>query len=126
MYSLKFMYRPQSRCCWRPAWIVCHRQKSGFCFYEAELRRLYGELLLMQSVPNFSEAETYIQQAVNLADKQQSKSLELRAAISLSRLWSQQDKNVEAQKLLTEIYGWFTEGFDTADLKKAKTILDEL
>jgi len=80
----------------------------------------------MQSVPNFSEAETYIQQAVNLADKQQSKSLELRAAISLSRLWSQQDKNVEAQKLLTEIYGWFTEGFDTADLKKAKTILDEL
>ena len=101
-------------------------EKGGFCFYEAELRRLYGELLLMQSISNSSEAETYMQQAFKLADKQQSKSLELRAAISLSRLWNQQGKNAEARKLLTEIFGWFTEGFGTADLKEATTTLDEL
>jgi len=100
--------------------------KGGFRFYEAELRRLHGELLLMQSDHNASEAETCIQQALDLADSQQSKSLKLRAAISLSRLWNQQDKKVEAHKLLREIYDWFTEGFGTADLKEAKALIDDL
>jgi class 3 adenylate cyclase/predicted ATPase len=101
-------------------------EKGGFRFYEAELRRLHGELLLMQSIPNASLAETCIQQALDLAGSQQSKSLELRAAISLSRLWNQQDKKAEAHKLLTEIYDWFTEGFGTADLKEAKALIDDL
>jgi len=101
-------------------------EKGGFCFYEAELRRLHGELLLMQSVPDASEAEICIQQALDLAASQQSKSLKLRAAISLSRLWNQQGKKIEALKLLEEIYGWFSEGFDTADLKEAKALMDDL
>ena len=101
-------------------------EKGGFRFYEAELRRLHGELLLMQSDPNASEAETCIQQALDLAHEQLSKSLELRAAISLSRLWIQQDKKLAAHKLLTEIYGWFSEGFDTADLKEARALMDDL
>jgi len=101
-------------------------EKGGFRFYEAELRRLHGELLLMQPDPNASEAETCIQQALDLAHEQQSKSLELRAAISLSRLWIQQDKKVEAYKLLNEIYGWFSEGFNTADLKEARALMDDL
>jgi predicted ATPase len=100
--------------------------KGGFRFYEAELRRLHGELLLMQSDHNASEAETCIQQALDLADSQQSKSLKLRAAISLSRFWNQQDKKAEAHKLLREIYDWFTEGFGTADLKEAKALIDDL
>jgi predicted ATPase len=101
-------------------------EKGGFRFYEAELRRLHGELLLMQPDPDASLAETCIQQAFDLADKQQSKSLQLRAAISLSRLWNKQDKKAEAHKLLTEIYDWFSEGFGTADLKEAKALVDDL
>ena len=101
-------------------------EKGGFRFYEAGLLRLHGELLLMQPDPNASEAETCIQQALDLAHEQQSKSLELRAAISLSRLWNQQGKRVEAHNLLTEIYDWFSEGFDTADLKEAKALMDNL
>jgi len=80
----------------------------------------------MQSVPDASEAEICIQQALDLAASQQSKSLKLRAAISLSRLWNQQGKKIEALKLLEEIYGWFSEGFDTADLKEAKALMDDL
>jgi len=64
--------------------------------------------------------------AIGIARKQQAKSLELRAVTSLSRLWQQQGKKEEARKLLAEIYGWFTEGFDTADLKDAKALLEEL
>lgn len=101
-------------------------EKSGFRFYEADLHRLHGELLLKQSAPNTAGAETCLQQAVDMAKSQQAKSLELRAAIGLSRLWCQQNKTVEAHKLLTEIYDWFTEGFDTADLKEAKALLEDL
>jgi predicted ATPase len=101
-------------------------EKSGFRFYEAELRRLHGELLLMQSAPDTAGAETCLQQALDLAAGQQAKSLELRAAVSLSRLWGQQNRKAEAQNLLTEIYDWFSEGFDTADLKEAKALLEDL
>jgi predicted ATPase/class 3 adenylate cyclase len=101
-------------------------EKSEFRFYEAELRRLQGELLLMQSAPDVIKAETCLEQARNLANSQQAKSLELRAAMSLSRLWGQQSRKVEAHELLINIYNWFTEGFDTADLQDAKTLLEDL
>jgi predicted ATPase len=73
-----------------------------------------------------SEAEECFNKAIEIARKQQAKSLELRAMMSLSRLWQQQGKQDEARKLLAEIYSWFTEGFDTADLKEAKALLEEL
>jgi hypothetical protein len=112
-------------------------------FYEAELYRLKGELTLQNQsgvrgpgsevtnpqslTPNpQSEAEAYFLKAIDIARKQQAKSLELRAVMSLSRLWQRQGKNVEAHEMLAEIYGWFTEGFDTADLKEAKALLEEL
>ena len=101
-------------------------EKSGFRFYEAELHRLHGELLLKQSAPDTAKAETCLQQAVDLANSQQAKSLELRAAISLSRLWGQLSRKADAHKLLAEIYAWFSEGFDTADLKEAKALLEDL
>jgi predicted ATPase len=73
-----------------------------------------------------AEAETCFQRALDVARRQEAKSLELRAAMSLSRLWQQQGKRTEAYELLAPIYGWFTEGFDTADLQEAKTLLDAL
>ena len=94
--------------------------------YEAELYRLKGELLLQQAAGSSDEVETCFRQALDIARKQQAKSLELRAAMSLSHLWQHQGKNAEARQLLTEIYGWFTEGFDTADLQEAKALLEEL
>jgi class 3 adenylate cyclase/predicted ATPase len=94
-------------------------------YYEAELYRLKGELLL-ESVADEREAETCFQSALHVARGQSAKSLELRAAMSLSRLWYDQGKKAEARQLLGEIYGWFTEGFDTADLKAAKALLEEL
>ena len=98
----------------------------GACHWEAELHRRKGELLLMQQGQNVGEAEECFRQALDIARGQQAKSLELRAAMSLSRLWQQQGKQEEARQLLTEIYAWFTEGFDTADLKEAKFLLEEL
>ena len=93
---------------------------------EAELYRINGELLLRQAVPDKELAETCFDKAIEVARRQQAKSLELRAAMSLSRLWKRQGKKEEARQLLAEIYGWFTEGFDTADLKAAKALIDEL
>jgi len=100
--------------------------KTGGGWPEAELHRLKGALLLSLSADNHVEAEGCFHQALAVARRQQAKSLELRAAMSLSRLWQQQDKRVEAHQLLTEIYGWFTEGFDTADLQEAKALLAAL
>src|SRR5262245_4793013 len=94
--------------------------------YEAELYRLKGELLLQQATEGDSEAETCFRQALDIARQQQAKSLELRAAMSLSRLWQRQGKHAEAHELLAPIYGWFTEGFDTADLQEAKGLLKAL
>ena len=76
--------------------------------------------------PLQTEAEACFRQALNVACRQEAKSLELRAALSLSRLWQQQGKCTEAHELLAPIYGWFTEGFDTADLQEAKALLEEL
>jgi predicted ATPase len=97
---------------------------------EAELYRLKGELTLQSKVqgPSYKvkEAEEYFLKAIEIARQQQAKSLELRAATSLARLWQRQGKKAEAHNLLSDIYNWFTEGFDTLDLKEAKALLDEL
>jgi predicted ATPase len=94
--------------------------------WEAELYRLKG--LLLQSVrgDNQTEVETCFHQALDIARHQQAKSLELRAAMSLARLWQRQDKRQDAYDLLAPVYNWFTEGFDTADLQEARVLLDEL
>ena len=95
-------------------------------FFGAELYRLKGSLFLKQSPPDASQAEASFHQALDIARHQQAKSLELRAATSLARLWQSQDKRQDATDLLAPVYEWFTEGFDTADLKDAKALLDEL
>jgi DNA-binding winged helix-turn-helix (wHTH) protein/predicted ATPase len=100
--------------------------QTGERSYEAELHRLTGELLLARSAVHHTEAEACFRQALDVARHQQAKSLELRAAMSLARLWQQQGKRTEAHQLLAEVYGWFTEGFDTADLQEAKALLDTL
>jgi TOMM system kinase/cyclase fusion protein len=98
---------------------------SGERLYAAELYRLKGVLLQQLAAPQ-EEAEACFRQALDVARHQEAKSLELRAAMSLGRLWQQQGKCTEARELLTPIYGWFTEGFDTADLQEAKALLDAL
>jgi predicted ATPase len=95
-------------------------------FYEAEMHRLKGELLLKQDDSNGAEAQSCFERAIEIARKQSAKSLELRATMNLARLLAKQGKGDEARTMLAEIYNWFTEGFDTADLKDAKALLDEL
>jgi predicted ATPase len=95
-------------------------------YWEAEICRLRGVLLLRQPGAPQAEAEAWLQRALDVARRQEAKSLELRAAMSLVRLWQQQGRRAEARDLLAPIYGWFTEGFDTADLQEAETLLDEL
>ena len=94
-------------------------------WWEAELHRLRGALLLQHSVPDAQQAAACFHQALDVARHQQAKSLELRAAMSLACLWNSQGKRAEARELLAPIYGWFTEGFDTADLQEAKALLEE-
>ena len=95
-------------------------------WWEAEVCRLRGVLLLRQTGTSQGEAETWLQQALDIARRQEAKALELRAAMSLARLWREQGKRAEAHELLAPIYGWFTEGFDTADLQEAKALLEVL
>jgi class 3 adenylate cyclase/predicted ATPase len=95
-------------------------------YWEAEVHRLRGVLLLRQPGTSPAEAETWLQRALDVARRQEAKSLELRAAMSLSRLWQQHGKRQEAHDLFAPVYSWFTEGFDTADLKDAKVLLEEL
>ena len=95
-------------------------------WWEAELHRLKGELLLALSTENAAEAEPCFHQALDIARKQQAKSLELRAAMTLACLWQRQGKHTAAYDLLAPVYNWFTEGFDTADLQEAKVLLEEL
>jgi predicted ATPase len=100
--------------------------QSDIRLWEAELYRLKGELLLQQTVTQAEEAAVCFEQALAVARRQQARSWELRAAMSLTRLWQRQGKRIEAHQLLAEVYDWFTEGFDTADLQEAKTLLEEL
>ncbi|MDQ3829192.1 MAG: hypothetical protein M3361_07750, partial [Candidatus Tectomicrobia bacterium] len=97
--------------------------QSGVRWWDAELYRLRGELLLQSPMVHPGEAEACFQRALDVARRQQAKSLELRAAMSLSHLWQRQGRRADARQFLAEIYGWFTEGFDTADLKEAKALL---
>jgi predicted ATPase len=99
---------------------------TGERWYAPELYRLKGALLLQQSSDNSMEAEVCFHHAISIAQSQQAKSFELRTATSLARLWHSQGKRDEARQWLGDVYGWFTEGFDTADLKDAKALLDEL
>jgi predicted ATPase len=94
--------------------------------WEAEIARLRGVVLLRQTETPQAEAEAWLQRALQVARSQEAKALELRAAMSLCRLWQQQGKRTEAYELLAPVYGWFTEGFDTADLQEAKALLEEL
>jgi predicted ATPase len=100
--------------------------------YSAELYRLQGELLLQDHPPHAGhtavaeQAEASFQQALHVARQQQARAWELRAATSLGRLWQRQGRRAEARDVLTPVYGWFTEGFDTADLPEAKALLEEL
>jgi predicted ATPase len=107
-------------------------EQHAECFYAAELHRLQGDLMLRQGgggtgrAPCQRRAEACFQRALEIAQRQGAKSLELRAALSLSRLWRQQGKPAAAQQLLGEVYSWFTEGFDTADLQEARALLAAL
>lgn len=114
---------------------LARAHETGAHYYEAELHRIEGELPLTREGKNqkakgkreeVSEAEGCFQKALEVARRQSAKSLELRAAMSLSRLWQRNGKQEDARQLLAEIYGWFTEGFDTADLKDAKELLEGL
>ena len=93
---------------------------------EAEVNRVAGEIALLSAELDAAKAEGYFQRALAVARQQQAKSWELRAAMSLARLWRDQDKVQQARELLAPVYGWFTEGFDTRDLKEAKALLEEL
>jgi predicted ATPase len=106
-------------------------EKTGERYYEAELHRLKGDLILRRSAVEAepgvqTEAEDCFRKSIETARQQEARSFELRAVTSLSRLWKQQGKKAEARQALAEIYGWFTEGFDTRDLKDAKALLDEI
>jgi predicted ATPase len=94
-------------------------------WWEAEIYRLQGTLLLQHSMAPPAEVETWLRRALDVARRQEARSLELRAATSLARLWRTQGKNVEARDLLAPVYDWFTEGFDAPDLKEAKALLEE-
>ena len=100
--------------------------ENGQRYCDADFHWLEGELLLQQAVPDASQAETCFHQALSIARHQQAKSWELRAAMSLARLWQSQDKRQDAYDLLAPVYNWFTEGFDTADLQDARALLDDL
>jgi predicted ATPase len=95
-------------------------------WWEAEVNRMAGEIALKSPEPNAAKAEAYFTRALAVARQQQAKSFELRTAMSMARLWRDQGKRDEARDLLAPVYGWFTEGFDTLDLKQAKTLLEEL
>jgi predicted ATPase len=93
---------------------------------EAEVNRIAGEIAQLSLEPDVAKAEMYFERALAVARKQQAKSWELRAATSMARLWRDQGKRQQARGLLASVYGWFTEGFDTRDLKEAEALLAEL
>jgi predicted ATPase len=95
-------------------------------WYEPELHRIAGTIALKQAEPDAAAAQKHFERALTVARQQQAKCWELRAAMSLARLWRSQAKPQQARELLAPVYGWFTEGFDTRDLKEAKALLEEL
>jgi predicted ATPase len=95
-------------------------------WYEAEVHRIAGEIALMSPEQDAAKAEAYFERALAVARAQQAKSWELRASMSMARLWREQGKRNEARELLAPVYGWFTEGLGTRDLKEAKALLAEL
>src|SRR5450631_386167 len=99
---------------------------TGERWWEAEAHRVMGDLLLQRSPGALNAAQNSYRQAIEQARQQNAKSLELRATTSLGRLWRDQSKRTEARDLLAPVYGWFTEGFDTPDLREAKALLIEL
>jgi predicted ATPase len=101
-------------------------EATGERWCEAEVNRVAGELALIGPKSDVQKAQEYFKRALTVARQQEAKSWELRAAMSLARLWRDQGKVRQARELLAPVYGWFTEGFDTRDLKKAKTLLEEL
>ena len=101
--------------------MVAVANKETWC--EAEVNRVAGELALIGPMPDAAKAQTYFERALAIARQQQAKSWELRVAMSLERLWRNQGKPYQARELLAPVYGWFTEGFDTRDLKGAKALL---
>jgi predicted ATPase len=101
-------------------------ERTGEHLHEPEFYRLKGQFLLARSMDHHPEAAACFHHALTIARQHQARSLELRVAVPLSRLWQQQGKQAQARRLLGEVYGWFTEGFDTGDLQEAKALLDEL
>jgi predicted ATPase len=103
---------------------VVETTKETWC--EAEIHRVAGEITLMSPESDATKAEAHFERSLEIACGQKTKSWELRAAMSMARLWRNQGKRDEARELLARVYGWFTEGFDTLDLREAKGLLDEL
>jgi predicted ATPase len=101
-------------------------KECGETWFEAEANHIAGEIALKSPKPYTEKAESYFDRALVVARAQQAKSWELRAAMRMARLWRDQGKRDEARDLLAPVFGWFTEGFDTLDLKEAKALLDEL
>jgi SAM domain (Sterile alpha motif) len=106
--------------------ISAYQKTAKERWHEAETHRIAGEIALMPSNSDAAKAEAFFERALSVARQQQAKSWELRASMSLARLWRDQGKVSEARELLAPAYGWFTEGFDTRDLKDAKALLEEL
>ena len=106
------------------AMMVINTAKERWC--EAEVNRIAGEITLRSPERDAAKAEGYFERALAVARKQQAKSWELRAAMSMARLWRDQGKSQQARELLAPVHGWFTEGFDTLDLKEAKALLEKL
>ena len=101
-------------------------ETTGERWFDAEISRLSGEIELLSPERNAVKTEAYFKRALETAHAQQARSWELRAATSLARLWRDQGRRAEARELLASVYGWFTEGFDTLDLKEAKALLEQL
>ena len=113
-----------ARRCIGEAMTAVETAKERWC--EARVNRIAGEIALLSPEPDAARAEVYFERALAIARAQQAKSWELRAAMSMARLWRDQGRRDEARDLLAPLYGWFTEGFHTRDLKEAKVLLDEL
>jgi len=105
---------------------IAHIETTKERWWEAEVNRIAGEIALLSPEPDAAKAETYFERALAVARQQKAKSWELRASMSLARLWRDQGKVREARELLAPVYGWFTEGFETLDLKEAKALLVEV